>query len=78
MRISIIVFASVIILIDSIIAVSSQGLFNVLFDVNDYYFSPYSIDTCIQPQTYWYMDHSVFKTYFTHKQTANEVIIGIT
>ena len=73
-----IVFATVIILIGSMIVVSSQNLFNVLFDINNYHFSPYSIDTWIQPQTYWYMDHNVFKTYFTHKQTANEVIIGIT
>ena len=63
MSISIIVFASVIILIDSIIAVSSQHLFNVPFDDNNDHFSPYSTDTWIQPQTHWYMDHSVFKTY---------------
>ena len=64
MCISIIVFSSLITLIGSIIAVSSQILFNVPFDVNNYHFSPYSIDTWIQPQKYWYMEHSVFKTYF--------------
>ena len=68
MCISIIVFAPVIILIGSIIAVSSQNLFNVRFDVNSYHISPYSIDTWIQPQIYWYMDHSVFKTHLKVQQ----------